>query len=71
MEQLFVLGQEIGVPVVSEGREPEKVAKNAVKEAQRRGLDMVIVDTAGRLHVDTEMMKQARRVRDAIRRTRS
>src|SRR5215831_12741899 len=39
VEQLFVLGQEIGVPVVSEGREPEKVAKNAVKEAQRRGLD--------------------------------
>jgi len=67
VEQLFVLGQEIGVPVVSEGREPEKVAKNAVKEAQRRGLDVVIVDTAGRLHVDQEMMKQARRVRDAIR----
>ncbi|HEY7281886.1 MAG TPA: signal recognition particle protein [Actinomycetota bacterium] len=67
VEQLFVLGQEVGVPVVSEGREPEKVAKNAVKEAQRRGLDVVIVDTAGRLHVDQEMMKQARRVRDAIR----
>ncbi|MFL5798586.1 MAG: signal recognition particle protein [Actinomycetota bacterium] len=67
IEQLFTLGQEIAVPVVSEGKEPEKVAKNAVKEAQRRGLDIVIVDTAGRLHVDTEMMKQARRVRDAVR----
>jgi signal recognition particle subunit SRP54 len=67
VEQLFVLGQEIGVPVVSEGKEPEKVAKNAVKEAQRRGLDIVIVDTAGRLHVDQEMMKQARRVRDAVK----
>ncbi len=67
IEQLFTLGQEIGVPVVSEGKEPEKVAKNAVKEAERRGLDVVIVDTAGRLHVDTEMMKQARRVRDAVR----
>jgi signal recognition particle subunit SRP54 len=67
IEQLFLLGQETGVPVVSEGKEPEKVAKNAVKEAQRRGLDVVIVDTAGRLHVDQEMMKQARRVRDAIR----
>ncbi|HXJ65881.1 MAG TPA: signal recognition particle protein [Actinomycetota bacterium] len=67
VEQLFVLGQEIGVPVVSEDKEPEKVAKNAVKEAERRGLDIVIVDTAGRLHVDQEMMKQARRVRDAIR----
>jgi signal recognition particle subunit SRP54 len=67
IEQLFTLGQEIGVPVVSEGKEPEKVAKNAVKEAERRGLDVVIVDTAGRLHVDTEMMKQARRVRDAVK----
>jgi signal recognition particle subunit SRP54 len=67
IEQLFTLGQEIGVPVVSEGKEPEKVAKNAVKEAERRGLDVVIVDTAGRLHVDAEMMKQARRVRDSIR----
>src|SRR5919198_4634498 len=67
IEQLFTLGQETGVPVVSEGKEPEKVAKNAVKEAQRRGLDVVIVDTAGRLHVDQEMMKQARRVRDVLK----
>jgi signal recognition particle subunit SRP54 len=67
IEQLFTLGQETGVPVVSEGKEPEKVAKNAVREAQRRGLDVVIVDTAGRLHVDQEMMRQARRVRDAIK----
>jgi signal recognition particle subunit SRP54 len=67
IEQLFTLGQEIGVPVVSEGKDPEKVSKNAVREAQRRGLDVVIVDTAGRLHVDAEMMKEARRVRDAIK----
>src|SRR6266542_2569868 len=67
IEQLFTLGGEIGVPVVSEGKEPEKVARNALKEAQRRGLDVVIVDTAGRLHVDAEMMKQARRVRDTIK----
>src|SRR6266487_7164714 len=38
IEQLFTLGGEIGVPVVSEGNDPEKVAKNAVKEAERRGL---------------------------------
>src|SRR5437773_4515573 len=67
VEQLFTLGQEIGVPVVSEGGEPEKVGKNAVKEAEQRGLDVVIVDTAGRLHVDREMMRQARRVKAAIR----
>jgi signal recognition particle subunit SRP54 len=67
VEQLFTLGREIGVPVVSEGRDPVKVAKNALKTASREGRNVVIVDTAGRLHVDPDMMKEARRVRDAIR----
>jgi signal recognition particle subunit SRP54 len=67
LEQLFTLGGEIGVPVVSEGRDPVKVAKAALKEADRKGLDVVIVDTAGRLHVDDEMMKQARRIRDVVK----
>ncbi|MGH2660410.1 MAG: signal recognition particle protein, partial [Actinomycetota bacterium] len=42
------------------------VSKTALKHADREGLDVVIVDTAGRLHVDEEMMKEARRVREAI-----
>jgi signal recognition particle subunit SRP54 len=67
IEQLFTLGREIGVPVVSDGNKPEKVAKNGVKQAERDGNDVVIVDTAGRLHVDEEMMKEARRVKDACR----
>jgi signal recognition particle subunit SRP54 len=67
IEQLRTLGEEIGVPVASEGRDPVKVAKNAVKQAERTGTDVVIVDTAGRLHVDEEMMKQARRIRDAVK----
>jgi signal recognition particle subunit SRP54 len=67
VEQLRTLGGEIGVPVVSDGRDPVKVAKNAVKQAEREGRNVVIVDTAGRLHVDPEMMREARRVRDAIR----
>ncbi|MGH2679451.1 MAG: signal recognition particle protein [Actinomycetota bacterium] len=66
VEQLFTLGREVGVSVTSEGRDPVKVAKNASKEAARSGNDVVIVDTAGRLHVDEEMMKQARRIRDAV-----
>jgi signal recognition particle subunit SRP54 len=65
VEQLRTLGREIGVPVVSEGKDPVKVAKNAVKEAERQQADVVIIDTGGRLHVDGEMMKQARRIRDA------
>jgi signal recognition particle subunit SRP54 len=67
VDQLFTLGDEVGVAVVSEGRDPVKVAKNAIKEAERRSADVVIVDTAGRLHVDAEMMKQARRIRDVVK----
>jgi signal recognition particle subunit SRP54 len=67
VEQLFTLGEEVGVPVTSEGRDPVKVAKSALKQARRDGHDVLIVDTAGRLHVDAEMMREARRVRDALR----
>jgi signal recognition particle subunit SRP54 len=67
VQQLFTLGGEIDVPVVSDGKDPVKVAKAALKEAERRGADVVIVDTGGRLHVDAEMMKQARRIRDAVK----
>jgi signal recognition particle subunit SRP54 len=67
IEQLRTLGREIAVPVWSEGRDPVKVAKNGVREAQRSGADVVIVDTAGRLHVDPEMMKQARKIKDVTR----
>ena len=67
VEQLFTLGDEVDVPVVSQGRDPVKVAKSAMKEAERRGSDVVIIDTAGRLHVDVEMMKQAGRIRDAVK----
>src|ERR687892_706425 len=66
VEQLFTLGDEVGVPVVSDGRDPVKVALNAVKAARSQGRNVLIVDTAGRLHVDAEMMREARRVRDAI-----
>ena len=67
VEQLFTLGREVDVPVVSEGKDPVKVAKNAVKTAAREGRNVVIVDTAGRLHVDPDMMREARRIRDAVR----
>jgi len=67
VEQLFTLGREIGVPVVSDGGKPERVVKNALRTADREGRNVVIVDTAGRLHVDPDMMKEARRVRDIIR----
>ncbi len=67
VEQLFTLGREVGVPVVSEGKDAVRVAKGALKHAGREGLDLVIVDTAGRLHVDDQMMREARRVKDALK----
>jgi signal recognition particle subunit SRP54 len=67
VDQLFTLGSEINVPVVSDGKNAEKVAKNGLKHADSQGNDIVIVDTAGRLHVDPEMMREARRVRDEIK----
>src|SRR5213592_718905 len=67
VEQLFTLGGEIGVPVASDGRDPVKVARSAVKQAGREGKNVVIIDTAGRLHVDPEMMREARRVKEAIK----
>ncbi|MDP9329792.1 MAG: signal recognition particle protein [Actinomycetota bacterium] len=67
VEQLRTLGREIAVPVFSEGRDPVKVAKNALKEAESQNADVIIVDTAGRLHVDAEMMKQARKIKDVTR----
>ena len=66
VEQLTTLGREIGIDVVSDGKDAVKVAKGGVKHAGREGYDVVIVDTAGRLHVDEDMMREARRVKDAI-----
>jgi signal recognition particle subunit SRP54 len=67
VEQLMTLGREIGVDVVSEGKDAVKVAKSGMKHADREGHDVVIVDTAGRLHVDEEMMREARRVKDTVK----
>jgi signal recognition particle subunit SRP54 len=58
VEQLRVLGQQAGVTVFSEASDPVSVAKAGVAEAQRLGRDIVIIDTAGRLTIDAEMMDQ-------------
>ena len=60
ISQLQTLGQQIGVPVFTgEGsKDPVSIAKNAIQEAKLRGVNVVIVDTAGRLAVDEEMMDE-------------
>src|SRR5271166_5686322 len=67
VEQLRVLGAEIGVGVFSEPTDPVTVARRGVAEAERLGRDVVIVDTAGRLAVDRELMDEVRRVSEAVR----
>ena len=66
VEQLRVLGGQAGVPVFSEPTDPEAVAHAGLEEARRLGRDVVIVDTAGRLHVDEELMDEARRISAAV-----
>ena len=69
IQQLHVLGEQIGVPVYSEpdSKDPVQIARNAIAHAQQEGLDTVIIDTAGRLAVDEEMMNEISRIKEAIR----
>jgi signal recognition particle subunit SRP54 len=62
VDQLRTLGRQIDVPVFSEPTDPVAVAAGGVAEARRVGRDVVIVDTAGRLAIDAEMMEQVRHV---------
>jgi len=66
VEQLKVLGQRIDVPVYSEPTDPVSVARHAMEEAARLGKNVMIVDTAGRLQIDAELMDQLRDVRDVL-----
>lgn len=68
IEQLKVLGEQIGVPVYTEedSKDPVKIAKNAIKQAKKDGQNLVIVDTAGRLAIDEEMMNEIAAVNKAI-----
>jgi signal recognition particle subunit SRP54 len=66
VEQLRVLGERVGVPVASIGTDPVAVAKAGIEEANRLGRNVVIVDTAGRLQIDADLMDELQRVREAV-----
>ena len=67
-DQLATLGGEIGVPVYrGDGKDAVKVASESIRDAVDRLCDVVIVDTAGRLQIDEEMMNEAVAIRDAVR----
>jgi signal recognition particle subunit SRP54 len=69
IDQLEALGRELGIPVHrgATGDDPVEIARAGVKAAVAGLRDVVVVDTAGRLHVDDEMMAEAARIRDAVR----
>ena len=70
VEQLSVLGEKIGVPVYKEegatATDAVKVAKNSISFARKNGYDTVIVDTSGRLQIDTEMMAELVNIKKAV-----
>ncbi len=67
IEQLKVVGKAVDTPVFELGTEkPEKIAKKAVTYARDYGHDFLILDTAGRLHVDTELMDELKRITETV-----
>ena len=66
--QLEVLGRQLELPVFSEGQQvpPPQICANGVREARRRGYDVVVLDTAGRLQIDQEMMAELEAVKQAV-----
>ena len=69
VEQLITLGKQIDVPVYArkDEKNPVKVASEALSEARKGAGDIVIIDTAGRLHIDEELMTELRNVKEAVK----
>lgn len=64
-EQLQFLGKQLGFPVVTEGKTPVDIAKHALKKANSSGIDTIIIDTQGRLHIDNELMDELAHMKKA------
>ncbi|MCH5164370.1 MAG: signal recognition particle protein [Clostridiales bacterium] len=68
INQLQVVGKSVGVEVFEQGtNKPHKTAVAAIKEAEHKGFDTVIIDTAGRLHIDKELMEELIDVKKAVK----
>lgn len=67
VEQLKVVGGQLDLPVYDEGQgDPVKIAENALRHARDHGNDLVLLDTAGRLHIDDALMDELRRMKAAV-----
>jgi len=69
IEQLEILGRSAGIDVFNsnEEREPLRIVRKAVEYARKEGFDTLILDTAGRLHIDKEMMEELKQIKDAVK----
>lgn len=68
IKQLQVVGEQVGVPVFEMGQtNPVTIAKEAIKLAKDKGYDYVFIDTAGRLHIDTELMNELKNIKAEVR----
>ena len=69
IKQLEVVGSQVGVPIfkIEESRDPVAIAKAAVEHAVKYGNDMVFIDTAGRLHIDENLMDELKNIKSAVR----
>lgn len=67
IKQLQVVGEQVGVPVFEMGQtDPVTIAKEAIKLAKDKGYDYVFIDTAGRLHIDTELMEELKNIKNEV-----
>ena len=68
IDQLKQLGKQLNIEVYSEGKkDPVDISKNAIKYAKENGYDYVLIDTAGRLHIDEELMNELENIRSEIK----
>jgi len=68
IKQLEIVGEKLGIPVFSLGDKvsPVEIAKEGIKFAQTKGYDMVFIDTAGRLHIDEELMRELQMIKESV-----
>lgn len=68
IKQLQIVGGKVNVPVFEEGQiNPVKIAKDALDEAKRQGADVLIIDTAGRLHIDEQLMEELQKIKAEVK----
>ena len=67
IRQLQILGEQLGIPVyASESKDPVQICREARQKAAAEGFDLVLMDTAGRLHIDTELMEELERIKETV-----